>query len=346
METLWFFLVALVITIYVILDGFDFGAGILHLYAARTDAERRTVIRSIGPVWDGNEVWLLAGGGSLVLAFPLLYASSFSGFYLPLMIVLWLLILRAVALEFRGHIDSAVWKPFWDVVFSGASLLLAVFFGAALGNVVRGVPLDARGYFFTPLWTTFGVGPESGVLDWYTVLVGITALAALTVHGATWLVLKTEGEVRERARRVIPLFWVLQVVLTLLVTVLTFLIQPHVAARMGAYPLAWVLPLLAVAGLVGIRLHTRQGKERKAFLASCLYLAGMLLSVAFGLYPYVLPAINAPARSLTVFNAAASSYAMTVALFWWIPGMLLAAGYTVFIYRRFAGKVRLDAEGY
>ncbi len=346
METLWFFLVAFVIMMYVILDGFDLGAGILHLYVARTDTERRTVIQSIGPVWDGNEVWLLAGGGSLVLAFPLLYASSFSGFYLPLMIILWLLILRAVSLEFRGHIDNAIWKPFWDAVFAGASLLLAVIFGAALGNVVRGVPLDAPGYFFTPLWTTFGLGPEPGVLDWYTVTVGVTALTALTVHGATWLVLKTEGEVRERARRVIPLGWVLLVVLTLLVTVLTFIIQPHVAQRMFAHPPAWVLPLLAVVGLVGIRLHIRQGKERKAFLASTAYLAGMLLSVAFGLYPIVLPASNDPANSLTIFKAAAPTYALSVALWWWIPGMLLAAGYTVFTYRRFAGKVRLDTEGY
>jgi cytochrome d ubiquinol oxidase subunit II len=346
METLWFFLVAFTIMMYVILDGFDLGAGILHLYVARTDTERRTVIQSIGPVWDGNEVWLLAGGGSLVLAFPLLYASSFSGFYLPLMIVLWLLILRAISLELRHHVDNRVWKPFWDTVFSGASLLLAVFFGAALGNVVRGVPLDAQGYFFTPLWTSFGPGPEPGVLDWYTVSVGVTALAALTVHGATWLVLKTEGEVRERARRVIPIGWIAQVVLTLLVTVLTFMLQPHVAARMAAHPAAWVLPLLAVVGLVGIRLHTARRQERRAFLASTAYLAGMLLSTAFGLYPLVLPAINAPADSLTVFNTAAPAYALSVALRWWIPGVLLAAGYTLFTYRRFAGKVRLDTEGY
>jgi len=346
METLWFFLVAALIMMYVILDGFDLGAGILHLYVARTDTERRSVIRSIGPVWDGNEVWLLAAGGSLVLAFPLLYASSFSGLYLPLMMVLWLLILRAVSLELRHHVDNRVWKPFWDVVFSGASLLLAVIYGAALGNVVRGVPLDAEGYFFTPLWTTFGLGPESGVLDWYTVTVGVTALVALTVHGAAWLVLKTEGEVRERARRVIPNLWVAQVVLTLLITVMTFGIQPHVAQRMFAQPLAWVLPALAVFGLAGIPLHARRRQEGRGFLASATYLAGMLLSAAYGLYPNVLPAINDPANSLTVFNASAPRYGLTIALYWWIPGMLLATGYTVFTYRRFAGKVRLDAEGY
>src|SRR5215471_1880100 len=142
----WFWLVAVMITAYVVLDGFDLGAGVLHLFIAKTDEERRTVIRTIGPVWDGNEVWLVAAGGVLYFAFPLLYASGFSGFYLPLMMVLWLLILRGTSVEFRNHIESAVWIPFWDFVFSMSSLLLAIFFGAALGNVVRGVPLDGSGY--------------------------------------------------------------------------------------------------------------------------------------------------------------------------------------------------------
>ena len=202
METLWFYLVAVMVAVYVILDGFDLGAGALHLFIARKDSERRTVLQSIGPVWDGNEVWLLAGGGALVLAFPRLYASAFSGFYLPLMMVLWLLILRAISIEFRSHLNSPIWRPLWDVVFSLSSLLLAVFLGAALGNVVRGVPLGADGFFFAPLWTSFRTGgQELGVLDWYTVSVGMTSLLALTYHGAMWVILKTEGEVRERAKR-------------------------------------------------------------------------------------------------------------------------------------------------
>src|SRR5208282_93540 len=164
LPNLWFCLVAAMIAVYVVLDGFDLGAGILHLFVARTDAERRTVLASIGPVWDANEVWLVAGGGTLYFAFPALYASSFSGFYLPLMMVLWLLILRGISIEFRNHIDSLVWKPFWDAVFGGASALLAIFFGAALGNVVRGVPLDDANEFFLPLWTNFGIGREVGIL--------------------------------------------------------------------------------------------------------------------------------------------------------------------------------------
>src|SRR5881628_1977875 len=165
MGTLWFCLVALMIAIYVLLDGFDLGAGAIHLFVARTDEERRQVLASIGPVWDGNEVWLLAAGGTLYFAFPALYAGAFSGFYLPLMMVLWLLILRGTAIEFRNHIEAPVWMQFWDAVFSLSSLLLAVFYGAALGNVVRGVPLDEKGYFFEALWTDFRLGPNTGILD-------------------------------------------------------------------------------------------------------------------------------------------------------------------------------------
>jgi cytochrome d ubiquinol oxidase subunit II len=347
METLWYFLIALMLTMYVILDGFDLGAGIAHLFVARTDDERRVVMRSIGPVWDGNEVWLLAAGGSLFLAFPLLYASSFSGFYLPLMIVLWLLILRAISLEFRGHLENAVWKPFWDAVFAGSSILLAVLFGAALGNVVRGVPLDGQGWFFAPLWTTFGLGgPELGILDWYTVLVGVSALAALTHHGALWLVYRTTGPVRERSLWLAALSWWPLAALVVLLTAVTFGVQPHVAARMGGQPLGLVFPLLALAGLAGSLLWRHQGREKAAFLASCAFLAGILLSAAFGLYPNVLPAVNDPANSLTVHNAAAAPYGLRVALIWWIPGMLLVAGYSTFVYRRFSGKVTLEEEGY
>src|SRR6266436_3415048 len=180
MGNIWFCLVALMLTVYVVLDGFDLGAGAIHLFVAKTDAERRQVIRSIGPVWDGNEVWLIAAAGTLYFAFPLLYASSFSGFYLPLMIVLWLLILRGIGIEFRAHVRNPVWQNFFDAVFCGSSVLLAVFFGVALGNVVRGVPLDATGYFFEPLWTDFQLSSQPGILDWYTLLIGVLALVTLT----------------------------------------------------------------------------------------------------------------------------------------------------------------------
>jgi cytochrome d ubiquinol oxidase subunit II len=347
METLWFYIVAVMVAMYVVLDGFDLGAGALHLWVARSDRERRTVLQSIGPVWDGNEVWLLAGGGALVLAFPRLYASAFSGFYLPLMMVLWLLILRAISIEFRSHLKSPVWRPFWDVTFSVSSLLLTVFLGAALGNVIRGVPLGEDGFFFTPLWTSFGIGQaELGILDWYTVSVGVTSLLALTYHGAMWIVLKTEGPVRARARQAAGAVWPLLLVAMVLVTVFTFSIQPQVSSRMNGNPWAYLFPLLALAGILGSRWATARERELQAFLGSAIFLVGMLVAAVFSLYPVVLPAAGDPGASLTIYNASGPDYAMRVALFWWIPGMILVAIYTTFVYRQMAGKVVMDPGAY
>src|SRR5260221_7995477 len=202
MASLWFWIIAAMITTYVVLDGFDLGAGAIYLIAAKTNGERRRVLRAIGPVWDGNEVWLLAAGGTLYFAYPQLYASAFSGFYLPLMIVLWLLMLRGIGIELRAHMNNPVWQGFFEVIFSVSSALLAIFFGAALGNVIRGVPLGADGYFFEALWTNFRLGPHPGILDWYTVMAGVMALITLTAHGALYVTLKTDGEVSQRARRI------------------------------------------------------------------------------------------------------------------------------------------------
>lgn len=342
METVWFCLVAVMVAMYVVLDGFDLGAGAIHLAVARTGAERKTVLRSIGPVWDGNEVWLLAGGGVMYFAFPALYASSFSGFYLPLMVVLWLLILRGISIEFRNHIDNQVWAPLWDVVFCGASALLAVFFGAALGNVVRGVPLDKEGGFFLPLWTDFRTGANAGILDWYTVTVGVAALATLVVHGALWVALKTEGAVEERARRIARNGWWGVLLLTVLITLFSFAVQPQLQASFAARPWGYIFPLLALVGLMGMRFLA----GAQAFLSSGLFIVGMLTSAAFGVFPYVLPSNADPAAGLTVYNSAAPAYGLKVGLAWFIPGMILATGYFVYVYRNFAGKVRLDEEGY
>lgn len=339
MATLWFALVAIMLAAYVVFDGFDLGAGALHLLVAKTDAERKQVLATIGPVWDGNEVWLLAAGGTLYFAFPPLYASGFSGFYLPLMMVLWLLILRGISIEFRSHLDAPVWAPLWDVVFSVSSLLLAVFFGAALGNVVRGVPLDEHGRFFEPLWTDFQVGAQNGILDWYTVLIGVAAVLALSMHGALWLVLKTDGPVRNRSLALAGRIWWALSAATLVITVVTFRVQPLVPKSLGDRPWGLVFPVLALAGLAGMRffLGTR---EVKAFLASCTYLVGMLTSVVFGVYPMVLPSSTNPEYSLTIYNAAAPVYGLRVGLVWWVIGMVLVTGYFVFTYRHFAGKVR------
>jgi cytochrome bd ubiquinol oxidase subunit II len=338
MGTVWFCLVAVMIAMYVLLDGFDLGAGAIHLFVAKTDDERRQVLASIGPVWDGNEVWLLAAGGTLYFAFPALYASGFSGFYLPLMIVLWLLILRGTSIEFRNHVKSAVWDPFWDFLFCASSLLLAVFYGAALANVVRGVPLDASGYFFEPLWTNFRLGEQTGILDWYTILVGVLALLALILHGALWVQLKTKGAVNERARKISARAWWGVVAMTAVVTAVTFHVQPQVRENFVTWPAGMVLPLLAVAGIAGVAFELRKREERKAFFASCMYLVGMLTSVVFGVYPMVLPARN-PLYALTMNGAKAGTYGLKVGAIWWTIGMILAAGYFTYVYRSFAGKV-------
>lgn len=346
LPVIWFCIVAVMVAIYVVLDGFDLGAGIVHLCVARNATERRVVLKSIGPVWDGNEVWLLAGGGALYFAFPALYASGFSGFYLPLMMVLWLLILRGIAIEFRNQISNALWTPFWDTVFALASGLLAIFLGAALGNVVRGVPLDSNHEFFLPLWTNFLPGKNAGILDWYTVLVGLFSFFTLALHGALWVNLKTEGELQQRARRVARVAWLAVAAFTVIVTIASFSIQPHLAASFAAMPLGYVFPTLALAGLAGSIAFLLSQKDGFAFLASCLYIVGMLTSVVFGVFPNVLPSNADPNMSLTITNASAPEYGLSVGIAWFAPGILLAAAYFTFVYRKFSGKVTAEDGGH
>lgn len=345
-ENLWFWLVAGMLGMYVVFDGFDLGAGAASLLAARGERERRAVLRAIGPVWDGNEVWLISAGGTLYFAFPALFASAFSGFYLPLMLVLWLLVLRGISIELRNHIDGPVWRPLWDAVFGGASVLLTVVLGAALGNLVRGVPLGADGRFFVPLWTDFTVEGHTGVLDWYTVLVGVFALAALTVHGSLWVAHKTEGELQARCRRLARTAWGASAVLAVAATVATFSIQPLVPASFRERPYFAIFPLTAFAGLVGIRVFLTRSNDLRAFLASAVFLLGMMLTAVAGIFPTVLPSTLDPAHALTVASTAAPAHGLRIGLGWWIPGMALVIAYFVFTYRRFAGKVDLEGEGY
>jgi cytochrome bd ubiquinol oxidase subunit II len=339
MATLWFCLAAITIAGYVLLDGFDLGAGIVQLFVARTEREKSQVLNSIGPVWDGNEVWLTAAGGVLFFAFPTLYASAFSGFYLSLMIVLWLLILRGVSIEFRGHFEGPLWQPLWSTVFGGASAVLAVVFGVALGNVVRGVPLDSQGYFFLPLWTDLRPGVQAGIVDWYTLLVGTASFLALAVHGSLWVVLKTEGSLQERTRLFGAKCWAGSVAITLLVSAASFSIQPNLVRQFRSHPWGVIFPAMAVAGMIGTRMLSSRRKDLKAFLASGLYLLGTLTSAAFGVFPNVLPSNTTPDLSLTIYNAAAAEHGLIVGLWWFIPGMALATGYSVLVYRHFAGKV-------
>jgi cytochrome bd ubiquinol oxidase subunit II len=346
METVWFMIVAVMVAAYVVLDGFDLGAGVIYLAATKTADERRRIIRAIGPVWDGNEVWLLAAGGTLYFAFPLLYASSFSGFYLPLMMVLWLLMLRGIGIELRSHMHNPVWVGFFDVIFSVSSVLLCIFFGAALGNVVRGVPLRADQYFFEPLWTNFRVGTDNGILDWYTVLTGVIALVTLTVHGSLYVAVKTEDDLNARARKVAQWLWPVQLLLTVAGLVATVAIRPGVLDNYKHYAVGFAIPVL-VFGALAVMMHgIIKRADKMAFVASGVYIVGMLVGAAFGLYPVVLPASTDAALNLTIYNTAAGAHGLSVGLVWWSLGMVLALGYFFFLFRMFRGKVRLEGEGY
>ena len=336
----WFLLVAIMITGYVVLDGFDLGAGVLHLLITKTEQERQTVIRTIGPVWDGNEVWLLAGGGTLYFAFPLLYASGFSGFYLPLMIVLWLLIFRGIGIELRMHLDSPVWRGFFDGCFGISSLLLTIFFGAALGNVLRGVPLQKDGYFFLPLWTNWRVGPQPGILDWYTVIAGVVALVALTIHGAHYVALKTEADLNLRARDVAARLWPVLVVVTLASLVATLFIHPELLNNYKKFPIFFLIPLGVAASLAAMLVFRRKGADKAAFLSSSSYLVFMLVGAAAAVYPNLLISTTDPSLNITVFNAASGEHSLSIGLIWWSFGMALAIAYFVFVYRMFRGKVQ------
>ena len=338
MGFIWFWLVAVMIVGYVVLDGFDLGVGVLHLFLVRNESERLATLRSIGPVWDGNEVWLLAGGGTLYFAFPLLYASAFSGFYLPLMIVLWLLIGRGVSLELRNHLDLGVWRSLLDGVFGLASALLAIFYGAALANVLRGVPLQPDGYFFLPLWTNWQPGVAPGILDWYTVIGGLVALVALTLHGALWLTIKVSGDLEQRARRIVTPLWLVLVALTIVSLIATIAVRPASLNNYFHYPVTFVVPVGVVASLAALWFWNRGAQPVKAFLASSVYLFFMLAGACWGVYPTLLPATTGAANDITLSRALSGPHTLSVGLAWWIFGMALAVAYIVFVYSRFKGK--------
>jgi len=304
------------------------------------------MLASIGPVWDGNEVWLLAGGGTLYFAFPLLYASAFSGFYLPLMMVLWLLILRGVSLELRNHIEVGVWRALLDGLFGLSSTLLTIFFGAALANVLRGVPLQADGYFFLPLWTNWKPGLHPGILDWYTVIGGLVALVALTLHGALWLTIKVSGALAQRARNLVSPLWVLLVALTLVSLAATIAVRPLSLNNYYEYPVTFIVPVCVVASLAAIWFLNRNAHPVKAFLSSCVYLFLMLAGACWGLYPTVLPATTGADRDITVLSSISGPHTLAVGLAWWSFGMALAIGYVVFVYNKFRGKVDVGNGGH
>jgi cytochrome d ubiquinol oxidase subunit II len=332
---------------YVILDGFDLGTGIFYLKAARNDNERRTLLNAIGPVWDGNEVWLIAAGGTLFFAFPKVYASSFSGFYLPLIIVLWLLMGRALGIELRKHVDNSLWRSFWDTIFSISSLLLVIFFGAALGNVIRGVPLDKSGFFFEPLWTTFTVVPNSGILDWFTVLMSVVAVITVTVHSANYIALKTSNGLSERARNISRVLNIPVFLLSAAMFISVSIIRPELWNNYFLHKWGFVFPVTAIAALAGMIIFRRKNDDLKAFISSSLFIFGMLSGTAFGLFPVLLQSSLDPSFSLDAFNSKAGEYGLETGFIWWITGVIFAILYFIYLFYTFRGKVSIEKdEGY
>jgi cytochrome d ubiquinol oxidase subunit II len=336
LQTTWFLLVGVLLVGYAILDGFDLGVGMLHLFVARTDHERRIVVNSVGPVWDGNEVWLLTGGGALFAAFPNVYATVFSGFYLALMLVLTALIFRAVSLEFRSKVESPRWRASWDLAFALGSALPALLFGVAIGNVLRGLPLDAAGDY---------EGTFLALLNPFSLLVGLLSSAMFLMQGAAWLLLKTEGAIARRTSRIAFVAWAAFTVLWLAATLAARLAAPQVWSPYGQ-ALPWLVPVVLVVAIGAFPVALRRGRRGLTFAASSVAIAALLGIVGQGLYPYVVPALQGTSRSLSIYNASSSPYTLKAMLAIALVGMPFVVGYTIFIYTRFRGPVVLDDHSY
>jgi cytochrome bd ubiquinol oxidase subunit II len=341
---LWFALLSFMLTMFAVLDGWNFGAGALNLMVARPGAERREVIAAIGPTWSWHEVWLVAAGATFLLSFPNVMAAAFSGFYLALWLVLWSFVLRGVSIEVGGHIDDALWQSAWDFVFAGSSLLLAVLFGAALGNVIRGVPLDASGKFSMSLFTDFHVRGKVGILDWYTVSVAVFTTVLLLAHGAAYLQVKTVGVVYQRSGVWARRLWMAVLALFPIVSVKTWIVRPELAHALVQRPVAWLSTIILIGGAVTIWTAMRRRDDRRAFVGSCIVLASLLATAAVTMFPVMLHSTLAPEHSLTAYNGSASRLGLTIALVWWPIAVTLAITYFFLIRRSFGGRVATSSR--
>jgi len=330
LQIIWFFLIGVLLIGYSVLDGFDLGVGFWHLFTPK-DEHRKVMMKSIGPVWDGNEVWLLTGGGAIFAAFPPVYASVFSGFYLALMLVLLGLIFRAVSLEFRNKVDSERWKKLWDVAFCFGSILPALLFGVALGNVTKGLELDANGDY---------IGGFLALLNPYALTIGLTGLAMFALHGALWIVMKTEGDLQEKARGWVQKSWLAFFVLFCVSTVWTILEYQNTGIVWAVFA-----SLLAFVSMVLSKLFSSKKDDLKAFLASAISIVAIWGGVGASIFPNMVPALEEK-LSLTVYNASSSQNTLTVMLIMALLGMPFVIGYTAYIYKTFAGKVTVNNKEY
>ena len=336
LNTIWFLLVGILFTGYAILDGFDFGVGILHLFVKK-DEDRRILLNSIGPVWDGNEVWLVTGGGALFAAFPGAYATVFSGFYNAFMLLLAALIFRAVSIEFRSKEPGKAWRQGWDIAFSVGSFLAAFLIGVALGNITRGIPLDSQGDF---------IGTFIGLLNPYSLLLGVTVVALFAMHGAIFLVMKTEGELQATIKGWVPRLIGIFLVLFLSFNVATFFECPDLVAVMMTRPHGFLILALDIAVALSIPRMIRKGAEFGAFLMSALTMVLLMAVLGISYFPHIVMSMPDPSNSLTIYNCASSQKTLGIMLIIAIIGIPIVLAYTVSIYWIFRGKTRLGHVGY
>ncbi len=336
LNTVWFLLIAVLIGGYAILDGFDLGVGVMHLFA-KDENERRLHMNAIGPVWDGNEVWLLTGGGALFAAFPVVYATVFSGFYIALMLVLFALIFRAVSFEFRGKVDSPKWKRMWDWLFGIGSLIPAIVFGVAIGNILRGVSVNGNGYY---------LGNFFDLLNPYAILIGLLSLSMFVMHGAIYMILKTEGELHDRMVKWANGAWMIFVLFYLLSTIYSFFEAAYLFQNVFSNFLFWLFLVFMLLSLVSLPVLIKGKNPFRAFLTSSLLILSMIGLMAVSLFPRLVPSNIDLAYSLTIYNASSSQLTLTTMLIIALIGMPIVIGYTIYIYRVFKGKVKLEENSY
>ncbi len=341
MVEVWFAILCLMLTASAVQDGWNIGCGIVSFLVTRSPAERRQIVSAIGPLWTWHEVWLVASGGVLFVAFPSVLAVALPGFYLAVFVLLWCLIGRGVSLEFGGHLDDAMWRAFWGVVFAVMNVLIAVLLGAALGNLLRGLPIGPTGKFSLAFFTDFRTVREVGILDWYTIVVAGFTVVCLAAHGASYLVWRTEGSVRERSVALARQLWLAVFVLMPAITVATAVVRPELFTEMMNRPLAWVAVALAIIGSLAVVAGQRREHDVLTFGGGCAFILGLLGAAAASIFPVMLHSTFDSQYSITAYEGAVGGPGLGLAILWWPVAITLSIGYSIFVFRQFRGKVRM-----
>jgi cytochrome d ubiquinol oxidase subunit II len=339
MIPIWYAILSFMLLMFVVLEGFDIGAGMLQYIVGKTESERRLVIAAIGPLWSWHEVWLVGFGGTLLLAFPTILAASFAGFYMALFLLLWCLVLRGVSIEVSGHIADPLWRSAWHFCFVTSNVLLAILVGVALGNILRGVPVGADGKFALSLFTNFSARGNVGILDWFTLGIAVFIVATFAAHGAVGLGHRTTGVVRLRSLKLAQRLWRAVVGLLVIISIAMWYVRSDVLDRMFHHPLGWLGLIAVVTGLIVVFFNLNHENESPALIGSCVFISGLIIAGAAGVFPFMLQSTLDPKYSLSAYQNAADGHGLAIALVWWPVAFCFAVGYFLFIFRYYSGKV-------